>query len=170
MFMFSRAVLFIGISALATLTACAPNTLRGRVGAQDIIKDFKLVPAKPQLKLNELIKFSFKLEKPGFVTLFTTDSDRATYELDRNIKFVAGTFELPGKDDQDSGGGKASYQIAEPLGKQLVYLAFTEKPIPTTVKIKGVLDEAALEKRLREALEKSGGARDVASLEFEVIK
>ena len=168
--MFSRAVLLTSLIAVSTLTACAPNTLRGRVGAQDIIKDFKVTPAKPQLKLNEYIKFSFTLEKSGFVTLFTTDSDRATYELDRNIKFEAGKFELPGKNDSDASGGKAAYQIAEPLGKQLVYLAFTEKPIPADVKLKGILDEAALEKRLREALEKSGGARDVASLEFEVIK
>ena len=168
--MFSRTVLLTSLIALSTLTACAPNTLRGRIGAQEIIKDFKMTPAKPQLKLNEFIKFSFTLEKSGFVTLFTTDSDRATYELDRNIKFAAGKFELPSKNDQDASGGKAAYQIAEPLGKQLVYLAFTEKPIPSDVKLKGILDEAALEKRLREALEKSGGARDVASLEFEVIK
>jgi hypothetical protein len=165
--MFSRAVLLTSLIALSTLTACAPNTLRGRVGAQNIIKDFKMTPAKPQLKLNEYIKFSFTLEKSGFVTLFTTDSDRATYELDRNIKFAAGKLELP---NSDASGGKAAYVIAEPLGKQLVYLAFTEKPIPADVKLKGILDEAALEKRLREALEKSGGARDVASLEFEVIK
>jgi hypothetical protein len=168
--MFSRATLFLGLTALATLTACAPNTLRARVGGQDIIKEFKLVPTKTQLKLNEQIKFSFKLEKAGFVTLFTTDSDRATYELERNVAVKAGNLELPRKDDQDASGGKASYVIAEPLGKQLVYLAFTEKPIPADVKLKGVLDESALEKRIREALEKSGGTRDVASLEFEVIK
>jgi hypothetical protein len=88
--MFSRAVLFLGITTLATLTSitltgCAPSSLRAKVGGQDIIKDFKVSPAKPQLKLNEQIKFSFKLEKPGFVTLFTTDSDRATYELERNV-------------------------------------------------------------------------------------
>jgi Domain of unknown function (DUF4384) len=168
--MFSRAVLFIGITALATLTSCAPNTLRTRVGGQDIIKEFKVSPAKAQIKLNEYVKFSFTLSKPGFVTLFTIDPDRTTYELDRNIKVAAGKSELPSKNDSDANGGKAAYQISEPIGKQLVYLAFTEKPIPAEVKFKGVLDEAALEKRIREALEKSGGAKDVASLEFEVIK
>jgi hypothetical protein len=168
--MFSRAVLFVGITALATLTACAPSSLRTKVGGQDIIKDFKVSPAKAQIKLNEYVKFSFTLEKPGFVTLFTTDPDRTTYELDRNIQFVAGKFELPNKDDKNASGGKAAYQISEPLGKQLVYLAFTEKPIPTEIKFKGILDEAALEKRVREALEKSAGAKDIASLEFEVIK
>jgi hypothetical protein len=168
--MFSRAVLFIGITALATLTSCAPNTLRTRVGGQDIIKDFKVSPAKAQIKLNEYVKFSFTLAKAGFVTLFTTDPDRTTYELDRNIKVAAGKSELPSKNDSDASGGKAAYQISEPLGKQLVYLAFSEKPIPAEIKLKGVLDEAALEKRIREALEKSGGAKDIASLEFEVIK
>ena len=168
--MFSRAVLFIGITTLATLTACAPSSLRTRVGGQDIIKDFKVSPAKAQIKLNEFVKFSFTLSKAGFVTLFTTDSDRATYELDRNIPFAAGKFELPNKDDKNASGAKAAYQISEPLGKQLVYLAFTEKPIPSEIKLKGVLDEATLEKRLREAFEKSGGAKDVTSLEFEVIK
>jgi hypothetical protein len=173
--MFSRATLLLGLTALAilplaTLTACAPNTLRVRVGGQEIIKEFKVAPAKAQLKLNEQIKFSFKLERSGFVTLFTTDSDRATYELERNLAVKAGSLELPRKDDQDASGGKAAYVISEPLGKQLVYLAFTEKPIPSDVKLKGILDEAALEKRIREALEKSGGVKDVASLEFEVIK
>ena len=167
--MFPRAVL-LGITVLATLSACAPSNLRNRVGGQDIIKDFKVSPAKAQIKLNEYVKFSFTLEKPGFVTLFTTDPDRTTYELDRNIKALAGKFELPSKSDSDASGGKAAYQISEPLGKQLVYLAFTEKPIPNEIKFKGVLDEAALEKRIREALEKSGGAKDVANLEFEVIK
>jgi hypothetical protein len=168
--MFSRAVLFIGITALATLTSCAPNTLRTRVGGQDIIKDFKVSPAKAQIKLNEYVKFSFTLSKAGFVTLFTTDPDRTTYELDRNIQLAAGKFELPNKDDKNVSGAKAAYQISEPLGKQLVYLAFTEKPIPAEIKLKGILDEAALEKRIREALEKSGGAKDIVSLEFEVIK
>jgi hypothetical protein len=167
--MFSRAVL-LGITVLATLTACAPSSLRTRVGGQDIIKDFKVSPAKAQIKLNEFVKFSFTLAKPGFVTLFTTDPDRTTYELDRNIQFAAGKFELPNKDDKNASGAKAAYQISEPLGKQLVYLAFSEKPIPNEIKLKGILDEAALEKRVREALEKSGGAKDVASLEFEVIK
>jgi hypothetical protein len=160
----------MGITVLATLTSCAPNTLRAKVGGQDIIKEFKVSPAKAQIKLNEFVKFSFALEKAGFVTLFTVDPDRTTYELDRNIQFAAGKFELPNKDDKNASGAKAAYQISEPLGKQLVYLAFTEKPIPNDIKLKGVLDEAALEKRVREALEKSGGAKDVASLEFEVIK
>jgi hypothetical protein len=168
--MFSRAVLLTSLIALTALTACAPNTLRTRVGAQEIIKNLKLTPAKPQLRLNEYIEVSFNLTKPGFVTLFTTDSDRRTYELDRNINVEAGQFKLPLDKDPAGGGLKALYKIVEPLGRQLVYLAFTEKPIPSDVKLKGILDEAALEKRLREALEKSGGARDVASLEFEVVK
>ena len=103
-------------------------------------------------------------------TLFTTDIDRTTYELDRNVQLAAGKVELPNKDDKNASGAKAAYQISEPLGKQLVYLVFSENPIPSDIKLKGVLDEAALEKRIREALEKSGGAKDVASLEFEVIK
>jgi hypothetical protein len=168
--MFSRAVLFLGITALATLTSCAPTTLRVKVGGQDIIKNLKMTPARAQLRLNEFIELSFSLEKPGFVTLFTTDSDRRTYELDRNINVKAGQFKLPLDKDPAGGGLKALYKIVEPLGKQLVYLAFTEKPIPAEIKLKGILDEAALEKRIREALEKSGGARDIASLEFEVIK
>jgi hypothetical protein len=160
----------MGMTALATLTACAPSTLRAKVGGQDIIKEFKVSPAKAQIKLNEYVKFSFTLEKPGFVTLFTVDPDRTTYELDRNIQYAAGKFELPNKDAKNASGAKAAYQISEPLGKQLVYLAFTEKPIPTEIKIKGNFDETALEKRIREAFEKSGGAKDIASLEFEVIK
>jgi hypothetical protein len=168
--MFSRALL-ISLTALTALTACAPSSLRARVGGtQDIIKSFSVTPAKPQIKLNEQIKFLFTLLKPGFVTLFTVDPDRTTYELDRNISVVAGAFELPRKDDKDASGGKAAYVITEPLGKQLVYLAFSEKPIPADMKLKGNLDEAMLEKRVREALEKSGGAKDIASLEFEVIK
>jgi hypothetical protein len=167
--MFSRAVLFIGITA-ATLTSCAPNTLRAKVGGQDIIKEFKMTPARAQLRLNEYIEFSFSLNKPGFVTVFTTDSDRRTYELDRNINVAQGPFKLPLDKDPAGGGLKALYKIVEPLGKQLVYLAFTEKPIPAEIKLKGILDEAALEKRIREALEKSGGVKDIVSLEFEVIK
>ena len=168
--MFSRAILLTSLIALSTLIACAPSSLRSRVGGQDIIKEFTVSPAKAQIKLNEYVKFAFTLSKAGFVTLFTVDPDRTTYELDRNIQFAAGKFELPSKDDKNASGAKAAYQISEPLGKQLVYLAFTEKPIPSDIKIKGVLDEAALEKRVREALEKSGGAKDIASLEFEVIK
>jgi hypothetical protein len=168
--MIPRAWLFVSLTLVLALSACAPTSLRSKVGGQEIIKEFAVSPNRPKIKLNEFVKFSFTLVKPGFVTLFTTDPDRTTYELDRNIKLEAGKFELPRKDDKDANGAKASYQISEPIGKQLVYLAFTEKPIPTEIKLKGVLDEAALEKRLREALEKSGGAKDVASLEFEVIK
>jgi hypothetical protein len=168
--MIPRALLFVSLTSMLVLTACAPTSLRSKVGGQEIIKEFAVSPNKAQIKLNEFVKFSFTLAKPGFVTLFTTDPDRTTYELDRNIQFAAGKFELPNKDDKNASGAKAAYQISEPLGKQLVYLAFSEKPIPNDIKLKGILDEAALEKRVREALEKSGGAKDVASLEFEVIK
>jgi hypothetical protein len=167
-----RALLLTGlttVTALSALTACAPTTLRARVNGQEIIKEFAVAPNKAKIKLNEYVKFSFTLSKPGFVTLFTTDPDRTTYELDRNVPVITGKAELPSKTDVNA-SGKAAYQISEPLGRQLVYLAFTEKAIPVDVKFKGVLNEANLENRIREALEKSGGGRDIASLEFEVVK
>jgi hypothetical protein len=147
------------------LTACAPRAFeRGNVSSQSIITDFQADRGVgSSYKIGEPVSFNFGVNKNGFVTLVTTDSDTTTYELDRNIAVKAGKNVLPPK------GANFFYRIKQPTGTQRVYLIFTDSP-SRGVKFEGKLESDGLETKIQEFFNAAGSkARDVVESSFEVI-
>jgi hypothetical protein len=147
------------------LTACAPRAFeRGNISTQSIISNFQADRgAGATYKIGEPVSFQFGVNRNGYVTLITTDSDTSTYELDRNIPVKIGQNVLPPK------GANFFYRIKQPTGTQLVYLIFTDAP-SRGVKFDGQLEPEKLETRLQEFFNASGTkARDVVQTSFEVV-
>jgi Domain of unknown function (DUF4384) len=147
------------------LTACAPRAFeRGNVSSQSIITDFQADRgAGSSYKIGEPVSFNFGVNKNGFVTLITTDSDTTTYELDRNIPVKAGKNVLPPK------GANFFYRIKQPTGTQRVYLIFSDT-ISRGVKFEGQLESDKLEAKIQAFFNAAGSkARDVIESSFEVI-
>lgn len=147
------------------LTACAPRAFeRSNVSTQSIITDFQADRgAGSSYKIGEPVSFNFGVNKNGFVTLVTTDSDTSTYELDRNIPVKAGKNVLPPK------GANFFYRIKQPTGTQRVYLIFSDT-ISRGVKFEGKLESDGLEAKIQEFFNAAGSkARDVTESSFEVI-
>jgi hypothetical protein len=147
------------------LTSCAPRAFeRSNVSTQSIITNFQADRgAGSSYKIGEPVSFGFNVNRSGFVTLITTDSDTTTYELDRNIPVKVGNNVLPPK------GANFFYRIKQPTGTQLVYLIFTDAP-SRGVKFEGQLEAEKLEARLQEFFNISGTkTRDVVETSFEVV-
>jgi hypothetical protein len=147
------------------LTACAPRAfVRGNVSTQSIISDFQADRgAGSSYKIGEPVSFNFGVNKNGFVTLVTTDSDTSTYELDRNIPVKSGKNTLPPR------GANFFYRIKQPTGTQRVYLIFSDT-VSRGVKFEGKLESDSLEAKIQEFFNASGSkARDVIESSFEVI-
>jgi hypothetical protein len=146
-------------------TACAPRAFeRGNVSSQSIITDFQADRGVgSSYKIAEPVSFNFSVNKNGFVTLVTTDSDTSTYELDRNIPVKIGKNVLPPK------GANFFYRIKQPTGTQRVYLIFSDA-VSRGVKIEGQLESDKLEAKIQEFFNAAGSkARDVVESSFEVI-
>jgi hypothetical protein len=147
------------------LSACAPRAFeRSNVATQSIITDFQADRgAGSRYKIGEPVSFGFNVNRNGYVTLVTTDSDTTTYELDRNIAVKVGTNVLPPK------GANFFYRIKNPTGTQRVYLIFSDA-VSRAVKIEGQLESENLEARIQEFLNASGSkTRDVVETNFEVV-
>ena len=147
------------------LTACAPRAFeRSNVSTQSVIVDFQADRgAGSTYKIGEPVSFGFAVNRNGYVTLVTTDSDTTTYELDRNIPVKVGKNVLPPK------GANFFYRIKQPTGTQRVYLVFTDA-MARGVKFDGQLEPEKLEARLQEFFNASGTkARDVSETSFEVV-
>ena len=150
--------MLIGIVALV---ACAPATnkiSRDSYRTEDVVRDFK--PDRGEganYKLGEFVRFSFGLNKAGYVTVIAADSS-GIYELERNLQLAVGTRTLPLKTDVNAQGESAAYRISPPVGVQRVILLYTDVPGPskTAVKFEGTFDNARLEDAVRAFFERSG--------------
>jgi Domain of unknown function (DUF4384) len=156
----------IGLLVLGfVFTACAPRAfVRGNVSTQSIISDFQADRGSGSTyKIGEPVSFGFNVNRNGFVTLITSDSDTTTYELDRNIPVKIGKNVLPPK------GANFFYRIKQPTGTQRVYLIFSDT-VSRGVKFEGKLESDSLEAKIQEFFNAAGSkVRDVIESSFEVI-
>jgi hypothetical protein len=160
---------------LTSLVACAPsaNLARDRYSTQAVIQSFQ--PSRglqANYKIGEFVRFSFRLERAGFVTLIAADS-AGIYELERNINMEAGARSLPLRTDTNAQGESAAYKIGPPAGPQRVIMLYTNAPGPnkTDVNFEGKLDNARLEEAVNSFFDRSGAsARDLVEITVNVEK
>ncbi len=152
-----------------TLSACAPSVVeRSRFGAQDIISNFQSDRGEgASYKVGELVKFSFTLAQPGYITLVSMDPDTTTGEVEHSIAMKAGNNVLPRTNDVNATGAKAAYKVFPPTGRQRVILLFTNTPVAKTIRFEGKLNEDALNAKIN-AYFGQATIRDVTETSIEV--
>ncbi len=152
-------------------TACAPSQLeRNRFNAQEIITDF--APDRGNgatYKIGELVKISFTLSQPGYITLISMDPDTTTGEVEYSIAAKAGKNNLPRSNETDATGARAAYKVFPPTGTQRIVLLYTNKPVRKNIRFEGQLDNEALSEKIAAYFETSQ-IRDVSESSIEVEK
>lgn len=155
---------------LIILAACAPATTRLdrlKLSNSQLVSD--LTPDKGEgasYRLNEQIKFSFKLAKAAFITLLSYDADGTSSPAEINLQLSSGIKELPRFDDR-IGTTTAAYLVGKPFGTTRVILIATDTPLRGV--FKGKFDGSQLENLISRALEASNiKAFDIAETQFEV--
>jgi hypothetical protein len=160
---------------LLALVACAPAANRldtTNLRTANVVSEFK--PDKGEgakYKIGEQVRFELTLARNGFVTLITTDSDGATYDLERSVASSAGKLRLPRADDRSATGGQAAYIVDIPTGPQRVFLIYTDRQAPPNTRVSGKFAAADLPRVLRSYINTTGATvYDVAETEFEVVR
>ncbi len=168
-------VKLLPILLFAGLVACAPSANRldtAALRSNSVVQNLK--PNKGEgatYKIGEQVRFTYALDRAGYATLLTTDSDGGTYDLERGIALKSGAGVLPRATDTNATGAQAAYLVDIPTGPQRVFLIFTDKPGPAGSRISGKFDNAGLQKAIRTYIAASNATvYDVAETEFEVVK
>lgn len=164
----------VSILVLA-LVACAPAANRldtSNLSTASVVRDFK--PDKGEgatYKIGEQVRFDLTLERNGFVTLITTDSDGKTYDLERSVATTSGKTKLPRADDRSATGGQAAYIVDIPTGPQRVFVVYTDRQAPPNTRVSGTFKDTDLLRVLRSYITTTGATvYDVAETVFEVVK
>jgi hypothetical protein len=157
------------------LVACAPAANRldtTNLRTASVVRDFKPDRGEgAKYKIGEQVRFDLTLERSGFVTLITTDSDGKTYDLERSVPASAGKLTLPRADDRTATGGRAAYLVDIPTGPQRVFLVYTNRQAPPNTRVSGTFNNNDLPRVLRSYINTvDATVYDVAETQFEVIR
>jgi hypothetical protein len=155
---------------LILLASCAPGVARlerSALSNTSVLSDF--VPDKGEgasYKVNEQIRFKYKLAAAGFITALSYGSTGNTEALEVNISTVAGQYQLPRPDDRVV-TKQAAYIVGAPTGTNRVVLIYTNRPLKAAPK--GRLDAERFQSAVRDAIQASGADRtDISETHIEV--